>query len=138
MVASEISMPAPRRRTVGMAVVAVLNVLLGGMQAVGNTIEVIQGRTFDGVTVTPVLGALGLAGAAFAALLAAGGVGTWQVRPYGRRLALIAAAGSVALLVVAAAVAGFAWWMVLAGSAYPVLLLVLYNLPRWRAAFAAR
>jgi hypothetical protein len=121
-----------------MTIVAILNVVYGGLVAVGNTYEVVRGETFDGLVVTPPTAALGLAGAAFAALLFLGGIGTWQLRSCGRKLSLGGAAETFVVngMPLAVAVMGFPIRHSLVGVVYPALLLILYNLPRWKAAFA--
>lgn len=125
-----------KNRTVGMAVVAVVSLLLGGMIAIGNTIEVIRGTTFDGRVVDVTAGSLGLAGAFFAVMLAAGAIGTWLVKPFGRTLSLAAAGGILILNVLAVVLLGLPISFLLVGAIYPVILLVVFNLPSWKAAFA--
>jgi hypothetical protein len=126
------------KSTVGMKIVAIINVLYGGMVAIGNTIEVIRGETFDGKIVdsTP-MALLGLAGAAFAALLLVGGIGTWLVKPYGRKLSLIAAAFTIVLNGIASVQFGFPVTYFLLGAVYPVILFIVFNLPRWKEMFGA-
>ena len=123
------------KRTIGMTIVAIVSLLLGVSMAIGNTAEVIRGETFDGIPVTRAMGVLGLAGAVFAALLAAGGLGTWQVKPYGRRFSLLAAGGTILTMALAVVLFGLSFGFFLLGVVYPVLVLILYNLPGWRAAF---
>lgn len=123
------------KRTVGMAVVAVISFVLGGMIAIGNTIEVFRGTTFDGRVVDVTAGTLGLTGAFFAAILVVGAVGTWLVRPYGRTLSVTAAGGMVILNVLAVVLLSLPSSFLVVGAAYPVILLILFNLPTWKLAF---
>lgn len=126
------------KSTIGMKIIAILNILFGGMIAIGNTIEVIRGETFDGKVVdTPQMALLGMAGAAFAAVLLVGGIGTWQVKPYGRKLSLIAAAATIILNGLASILFDFPFTYFLMGAIYPVILFIVFNLPKWKAAFGA-
>lgn len=115
-------------RTTGMGVVAIVSVALGAVTAVGNAMEVIQGETLNAVVV-------GLAGAFFAVLLLLGGVGTWQVRSFGRSTSLIAAVGTIIVDALAVTFFGFPFGYFVLGAIYPVVLLLAYNLPGWRMAF---
>ncbi|MBV7334288.1 hypothetical protein KFU94_39840 [Chloroflexi bacterium TSY] len=124
------------KRTIGMTIIAIISILFGGIIAVGNTLEVIRGRTFDGLEVnsTPIA-LLGLAGAVFAALLLAGGVGSWLVKPFGRRLSLLASAGTLLLNAVATVIYRFPFERFVIGAVYPVVLLFVFRLPSWKKAF---
>ena len=115
-------------RTTGMGVVAIVSVALGSVTAAGNMIEVLHGEAFDGVVV-------GVSGAFFALLLLLGGIGTWQVRSFGRSTSLIAAVGTLAVDSLAVTVFGFPFGYFVLGAIYPVVLLLAYNLPGWRMAF---
>jgi hypothetical protein len=105
-----------------------VSIALGGAIAVGNAIEVVRGETFDGVVI-------GLAGAFFAILLLLGGVGTWQVRPFGRRTSLAAAVGTLVVNGLAVILFGFPFGYLVLGAIYPVVLLLTYNLPTWKMVF---
>ena len=119
----------------GMKAVAVLSVIFGGMIAIGNTTEVIRGRTFDDLVVDTPRAVLALAAASFAVLLLIGGIGTWKVQPYGKKMSLIAATGTIVLNGLASVFFGVAFKYFLLGSIYPVILFVLFTRPAWKAVF---
>lgn len=126
-----------RKRSVMIWLVAAVNVLFGGMIAIGNTVEVVRGTTFGGMPVDATAGFLGMAGAIFALLLLLGGVGTWRVEPYGRKLSLIAAAGLLLANVFAVILLDLPLSFLAVGGLYPLILLIVFNLPSWRRTFAA-
>lgn len=126
-----------QKRTAMIWVVGVVNIILGGMIAVGNTVEVITGTTFGGMPVDITAGILGMTGAVFAFLLFLGGIGTWRVEPYGRTLSIIAAAGTLVVSALAVILLGLPVSFLVAGGLYPLILLIIFNLPSWRRTFAA-
>jgi hypothetical protein len=120
-----------------MTLAAILSMFFGAMLAIGNTTEVVRGETFNGLSVSTPMAILGLAGAAFSVMLFAGGVGTWQVRPYGRILSMAAAVAMIILNVAAAVLFDFPLVFTALGSLYPVILLIAFNSWRWKEAFSA-
>lgn len=126
-----------RKRSVMIWLVAVVNIVFGGMLAIGNTVEVVSGTTFSGMQVNATAGVLGMAGAIFAFLLLLGGVGTWRVEPYGRKLSLIAATGLLLANVLALILLDIPLSFLAVGGLYPLILLIVFNLPAWRRKFAA-
>lgn len=126
-----------RKRNAMIGLVAAVNIILGGMIAIGNTVEVVRGTTFGGIPVNATAGILGTAGAIFALLLLLGGIGTWRVEPYGRKLSLIAAAGLLLANVFAVILLDLPLSFLPVGGLYPLIRLVVFNLPSWRRTFAA-
>lgn len=127
------------QRTFGMIVIALLSMLLGATSAILFTIEVVRGETFDGLIVdSPVKVALGLAAAIFSLMLFYGGVGTWRLNPSGRRMSLVAAAGT--LMAFGAATILYEEITLryfFLGALYPVVLFISFSQAKWRAVFAA-
>lgn len=126
-----------QKRSATIWLVAAVNVILGGMIAIGNTVEVVRGTTFSGMSVNATAGILGMAGAIFALVLLLGGIGTWQVEPYGRKLSLIAAAGLLLANMIAVILLDLPLSYLVVGGLYPLILLIVFNLPSWRRTFAA-
>jgi hypothetical protein len=69
--------------------------------------------------------------------LVAGAIGTLWVRRYGRRASLAFAIGWIALGIVEPFALGYRFgWPVVVSALYPFLLLMVFNSPAWRTAFA--
>ena len=75
--------------------------------------------------------------AALSLLLVVGAVGTMGVRPSGRRASIAYAVGWIVLGGIEPWALRYRFgWEVVASATYPFLLLVLFNSPAWKAAFA--
>jgi hypothetical protein len=89
-------------------------------------------RTVDGAVV-----AFGAVRALLSLLLIAGAIGTLWVRPSARRLSLAFAVGWIVLGIVEPLALHYVFgWPVVVSALYPFLLLLVFNSPSWRAAFA--
>jgi hypothetical protein len=70
-------------------------------------------------------------------ILVVGAIGTFGVQPSGRRASLAYAAGWILIGAIEPWVLRYRFgWQVVASATYPFLLLLLFNRPGWRAAFA--
>jgi hypothetical protein len=145
-------------RTLVMAVIAALSLLIGVMGVMGSVSMVgdglglthvgsaTSGPTVGSTTAPPpsdtnmrarivIFGVLRLA---LSMVLVVGSVGTMGVRPSGRRASLTYAAGWIVLGAIEPWALRYRFgWEVLASAAYPFLLLALFNSPSWRTAFAS-
>lgn len=130
--------PMFARRTTGMTAIAILSVLLGGIVILVNVLWLIEGKTLDGVVYDSRLRAvLNFTPAGVLAMTQViGGVGTWRLKPYGRTLCLVFAVGTILLRGILAVVYSDPVSYLLVGTFYPVILLIAFNLPSWKVAFA--
>ena len=132
-----------QRRTAGMIVIGILSILIGLMGLVLSVGMVLEGLGVDvafasmpGTAKGPIVAAFGLARLVVCFALIASGFGMFSVSPRARRIAIRVSVAWLVLNVVEPLVLGYPMTQVLAGSLYPILLLVVFNLPGWRAAFA--
>ena len=147
-------MPGPR--TLGMTAIAALSLFVGVSGLLGSTAVISDGLGLTRVgTVTgapsvgttaappPAAGvnarvvAFGAVRGVLSILLVAGAIATLWVRPNGRRLSLVFAAGWIRLGLVEPYALGYQFgWPSVTAAIYPFLLLAVFNSPSWRAAFA--
>lgn len=125
-----------RKQSLGIGVVAFLSLGVGSIAAVNNTLELLRRTPFDGTPLGITEGVLGIASVLLSLVLVIGGMGTWLIKAYGRTFSLIAAVGELAVMVVAVVVLSMPLSYLIVGAVYPVILFVVFNLPRWRAVFS--
>lgn len=132
-----------QRRTAGMIVIGILNILIGLMGLLLSVGMVLEGFGVDvamasvpGTAKGPIVAAFGLARLAVSFALIASGFGMFSVSPRSRSIALRFSVAWLVLNVAEPLLLHYPMTQVLAGSLYPVILLIVFNLPGWRAAFA--
>lgn len=90
-----------------------------------------------GRPVEPMVVTFGSVRAILSMFLVAGAIGTLWVRPSGRRFSLVFAVGWIVLGIVEPLALHYAFgWPVVVSALYPFLLMLAFNSPGWRAAFA--
>lgn len=144
-------------RTFAMTLIASLSLLVGIMGVIGSASMVSDGLGLTqigsassgpsvGTTTAPpsATGAnpavvlFGVLRGLLSVLLLVGAMGTFGMRPSGRRYSLLFAVGWIVLGGIEPLALGYAFgWPVVVSALYPFLLLALFNSPRWRQAFAA-
>jgi hypothetical protein len=145
------------QRTLAMTTVAAFSLLIGMLGLIGSASMVSDGLGITrigsatsgptvGTNVAPPPGeasmrvrvaAFGVARGLLSLLLVVGAIGTFGVRPSGRRASLAYATGWIVIGAVEPWALRYRFgWEVVASAAYPFLLLLLFNGPRWRAAFS--
>ena len=142
-------------RSLGMLGIAAASLLVGVMGVAGAVSMVSDGlgiTRIGNVTGAPQVGtssappaagasapvvAFGVARGILAVLLVIGAVGTLGVRRSGRRCSLLFAAGWIVLGGIEPLALGYLFgWPVVVSAVYPFLLLLVFNSPSWKAAFA--
>jgi hypothetical protein len=144
-------------RTMTMTVIAALSLLMGVLGMIGSV-----GMVGDGLGIThlgsatsgPSVGSssapppsdasmrvrvtlFGVLRLALSMVLVVGAVGTMGVRSSGRRASLVYAVGWIVLGGVEPWALRYRFgWEVVASATYPFLLLAVFNLPTWKAAFS--
>lgn len=144
------------KRTTGMILIAALSLFVGVSGLLGSAAVVSDGlglSRYSTVASAPNVGttsappperavngavvAFGAVRALLSLLLIAGAIGTLWVRPSARRLSLAFAAGWIVLGIVEPLALHYVFgWPVVVSAIYPFLLLLVFNSPAWRAAFA--
>lgn len=148
-------MAAPR--TAGMVVIAALSLFVGVSSLMGSgavisdglglsRVGTVTGAPYVGSTgtpppterlVNPKVVAFGAVRGILSGLLIAGAIGTLWVRRSARRCSLAYAVGWIVLGIVEPLALGYVFgWPVVISAIFPFLLLMVFNSPSWRAAFA--
>ena len=146
---------AGRTRTLAMTAIASLSLLVGIMGVVGSVSVVSDGLGLTRIgtmTGTPELGTssappptgvhwmavlFGVVRGVLSVMLLFGAIGTFGVRPSGRRFSLLFAVGWILVGGIEPFALGYRFgWPVVVSAAYPFLLLLVFGRPSWRAAFA--
>jgi hypothetical protein len=131
------------RRTAGMKAISILNLLLGlatilpawAMITAGAGFGAATGGT-HGVARAAMTWEFGAARLLLSLLLVLAGIGVWRVQPRGRTLSLRAGFAWLLLNAIEPLVLHYSYAQVAIGSLYPVILIVVCNLPGWKAAFS--
>jgi hypothetical protein len=146
-------------RSMGMTVIAAMSLVVGLLGLVGSASMVSDGLGITHIgtaTSGPTVGStsapppgdtstrvrvtlFGVVRVMLSLVLVVGAVGTIGVRPSGRRASLVYAVGWIVVGGLEPWLLGYRFgWQVVASAAYPFLLLMLFNDPGWKAAFAPR
>jgi hypothetical protein len=128
------------RRTAGMTVTGVLN-LIFGLIGIMASVAMLKGVPAPAADAAAAPSAMTWEFAAARMLVSAGiiagGIGILRMSPLGRTLSLRFAVAWLLLNAIEPAVLHYPYARVLMGSIYPLILVILCNLPGWKAAFAA-
>ena len=137
------------KRTIGITIMAVLNILLGLGSFIGSFAKLLSGfggtppgaappASSEGLIRGPMVVEFALGRMVVSLGILIAGVLLLRMSPRGRALTLQFATAWVLLNLVEPYFLQYPYANVLLGSLYPVIALILFNLPGWKAAFGSR
>lgn len=137
------------RRTIGITIMAVLSVLIGLLSFIGQFPRLLSGlgvglpsqptQAGSGELIRgPMVVEFAIGRMVVGLGILIGGVLMMKMSPRGRALTLQFATAWLLLNLVEPYFLQFPYATVLLGSIYPVIALILFNLPGWKAAFGSR
>lgn len=137
------------KRTIGITIMAVLNMLLGLIGFIASCRMLMSGlgvalpsqapqAATEGLIRGPMVVEFALGRMVVSIGILIAGVLVMKMSPRGRALTLQFATAWLFLNLVEPYFLQYPYMTVLIGSLYPVLALIVFNLPGWRAAFASR
>jgi hypothetical protein len=136
------------KRTIGITIMAVLNILLGLIGFIASCRMLLSGfgvalpsaappAATEGLIRGPMVVEFALGRMVVSVGMLIGGVLVMKMSPRGRALSLQFATAWLLLNFVEPYFLQYPYATVLLGSLYPVFVLILFNLPGWKAAFAS-